>query len=255
MIGEFRRIIFAMRRWWWDIFGGYLFRFSLLLVLFYSAKGLVIQSGVVFDPRLSIIRVVGLMFWFICIAALASPTNTIGFEQKIGMMEQLCVSRFSLVSIVFARSFWEFVIELIVLVVTLQSLFFIAGVAFNILPFLLVFCLVYWWGWGLGLVIGGLTILIKRTEVFLNPIRMLILVFSNTVIPIDGIYSAFKPLKFISPISLEMKWISAYIMSGKFVMGNVFPAILVSLGVILFGVAIFNRCFRYSKDLGVLANY
>lgn len=168
-----KRDLIETWRYGFELASGILALFVLFLLVFYGARAL-IGSGPGQGDTLSAI-VVGYLVWMLAILAYSQTMDALVQEATAGTLEQLAMSPFGLVWAVVMRFLGSLLTQLALILVVLVLMMASTGRWLNldlvsIVPLLL---LTLGGVYGLGLMFGGMALVFKRMQSFLQIFQFL----------------------------------------------------------------------------------
>jgi len=196
--------------------------------------------------------VVGFFVWTMAVAAYNDISQQIETEAEWGTLEQLSMSPFGIGTVVFLNSIVYVVGSLISGVLTLVLMLAVADVPLSIplgvvpIGILAVFPVI-----GLGLLLGGLTLIYKRVQAISGIIQLGFVAF--IAFPLNA-----HPLVAAIPLTLETRLLEKTMKAGSLtaVQSEMLVVLVVkSLGFLVVGFGAFYLLQRESRRRGVLGQY
>jgi ABC-2 type transport system permease protein len=196
--------------------------------------------------------VVGFFVWTMAVAAYNDISQQIETEAEWGTLEQLSMSPFGIGTVVFVNSLVYVAGGLVSGVSVLVLMLFVADVPLSIPPgvipvgLLAVFPVV-----GLGLLLGGLTLIYKRVQAVGGIIQLGFVAF--IALPLDA-----HPLVAVVPLTLETRLLETTMQAGTItaVQPSMLAALVAkSVGFLVVGFGAFYLLQREARRRGVLGQY
>lgn len=191
---------------------------------------------------------IGYIVWFTFIGTITDLSWTIINEMSIGLIEQAFISPVGPSVIYLFYQFSNFLIMIPFEFLILIVVFKIAGLSLAIPPtFLLALILLMLQGYGIGLILAGITLRFKRTQALLNIVQFAII--GLLLGDIKGI------LKYIVPANGYMKILRNIINGSKTTFNDWFYMIVSALLYIAIGILLFNYFANKVRKRGEIAQY
>lgn len=198
--------------------------------------------------------IVNYIFWFLAMVVVNDVGWQITNEATQGTLEQLGMSPVGIWKIMFSRLLSITIVYFIIIVALLYLSMFTAGQWLNvdivsIFPILILTLISMF---GLGLIIAGLTVIIKQIQAFLQILQFLMAAL--TFVPLSvAPFLAFFP--FVKGIDMVRAIMINGVTLTEFAAADF--AILIFNAVFYFGLGlfVFLRCERFAMQKGLLAHY
>ncbi|MFT5163033.1 MAG: ABC-2 type transport system permease protein [Alteromonadaceae bacterium] len=199
--------------------------------------------------------VVGYISWLLVSHSVMTVTNQIADEAKTGTLEGLLLSYHSPGIIFLLRSLVSALINgiktaLILLLVLLLTDVSLNFNIINLLPLITMILAAI----GLGLIAGGATLLLKRTQTLLAPLQFLLMFVVMT--PFEQLQNVFSLLSGFLPILPSVMLLRQMMVTGMEPAMTDMLLLLLNAGVYLtIGILVFGRFVAYTKRKGAIADY
>ncbi len=112
--------------------------------------------------------------------------------------------------------------------------------------------------WGMGLAIGGLTVIVRETEPFSAGIRLVMLAFSGVILPVEVFPAGFRWFAELLPLTHSFRALRLVLLQGQTVT-DFLPVFLdlafFSLLLALAGIKLFDLCIDRARKFGTLGGY
>ncbi|WBW95122.1 ABC transporter permease [Oceanirhabdus sp. W0125-5] len=198
--------------------------------------------------------IVGYVLFFTVIFAYSAISSTISEECRKGTLEQLYMSAFSFKTILFVKVISSLLYELIFISIILFLNMLTTGHFLNldllsIMPIVICTLLCFY---GLGLIVGGITLVFKKAENFLQILQFGIIVF--IAVPVGKI-----PALALLPGALGSNMINKVMTKGKhiteFSVQQLGLLLLVGLAYLIIGGFVYKIFEKKSMKMGTLGHY
>lgn len=198
---------------------------------------------------------IGLLLWDFSRTALHSSSYIIREELVLGTLQQILLSKTSLINIINQRIFAEFVINIILFLIQIIVCIFLFNIKldFNVNQFLTTIPLIIITiiGFiGLGYFFSGLCLIFKKATSIANLLYYALLFFTGIIFPIDKLPVFFRNFSYIFPIT----WMNQ-ILSSFF---NIYNYIFLTIQGILYpllGYLFFKKILKFSLKKGSISSY
>lgn len=248
----FKREYILFKRYMFNSIGGMLSVCAIFLLLFLGYRG-VAGGSVNYGDTLEGL-IVGYVLWFFGLLTYTTISDVISRECITGTLEQLYMSAFSFKTVLFATTVSTFLFNLIT---TLVILFFAMGVTGHFLAFdllslipIMIFTLLCFYG--LGLIVGGITLVFKKAGSFLNILQFALI--GCIVAPVSKV-KAFALL----PGSLGSNMINKIMVQGKhisdFSIETILILALIGVAYVVIGSIVYKICEGKAMERGSLGHY
>lgn len=210
------------------------------------------------------ILLIGLIIWQLCTSAFTYFIGVIEDEALMGTLEQILMTRTSILRVLFTKAFvtsiFNVLKSVVIFVICLlffrcSDVFIHLGIKNLIIISITIFTLASFYF--LGLFAAGLALFYKRVRAVAQIVNYILLFFSNITIAIELLPIAFQPIGYIVPISWAMRIIRELVFNdGITIIGQNILGLILSTalrGIIgLFG---FNLSMDRAKKSGKLGHY
>lgn len=213
-------------------------------------------GGSLLGSRLSEI-IVGYALWSLMLGAIGNMGWGISVEAQNGTLEQVCVGPLTLRTIFALRALTNLVYDLVLMVVAIFLIILLTGhtihfSALELLPLALGIAVSI----GIGFLVAGVTILVKRSNQFLNLLQFLLLFLVMT--PFTDLPGPARWIAVVMPAGPQMGVLRHLAIgqaafpgeAGWLLLGVVNAVVWVGAGYILYG-----RAHRLATERGVLGHY
>ncbi|MEM2417120.1 MAG: ABC transporter permease [Nitrososphaerota archaeon] len=210
------------------------------------------------------IAFIGLLLWIFVSSGLSDLTNHLNEEKYLGTLERISIVKSSLLSILIARCFVNFLFTAIriFLIATFLYIIFHPPLVFlftslkKFLIILLVGALIIISIYGFGFLIGSLALIFKRVGALVPILEYFILFFSGIIIPFEKMPLFIKFFSYILPMTWGIKVLYAFKNNNNdnFII-YLLILILYTLIVLITGYFLFSYTMRSVKKTGEFAFY
>ena len=252
LIAFFKKEYIELTRYWFNTIIGIIVTLGLFLMLFYGLEGLTNNNDLFGSSSETLVVGYGLFILFT--VAYNSISSMIVEESKNGTLQQLYMSKFSFRTLLIAKVISTSLFGIIIFIITI----FIASLAtrtslnidiLTIIPIAIISSFSFI---SLGLLAGGLALVFKKIEGFLQILQFSVIAFISA--PISKVYF-FRYL----PGTLGTSWINDIMINGNtlldFTAMNYVELIFISLAHLIIGVIVY-KCFENkAKKIGTLGYY
>lgn len=250
--GMFKRRLKYFLRYQFDTLSGLAALFIVFLILFYGAQALVgpgAEAGGTLDAI-----VVGYMVWMLGIFAYGETSRVATEESTAGTLEQLAMSPFGLRMVLVAEFIGGLVVQLVL--ISFMTLLMMASSGrwlnidiFSIVP-LVVLTLIG--VWGMGLMLGGVAVVFKRTQGFLQIVQFLMVIL--VAAPLDRL-PAFKYL----PLAFGRELIHRVMVDGQSIftipVADTLFLVVHTAAWLAAGLVVFGRFEHMARERALLGHY
>lgn len=255
---ELRRRLALLRRYTLGTVAGIATFYLIFMGIFLSIRSVVGQAPLDDLTQLATAQVVGFFAFYFASMILSFVNNHLREEVEQGTLEQLFVSSRHFVLVLFARLAASFTVDLVRFVPLGLLLVVSTGVRIHSNPAAgLVFILLLLDVYGFALVLGGMTLLFKRTGQlpFLFQILFLGFGFSSLSHLPRSVETWISVLPFARGVTL-LKEVAANPTGTSILTSPAFLQLLGNAaGYVVAGIAFFLWAERLSKDRGLLGRY
>jgi len=207
---------------------------------------------------------VGMIAWPMLLSGYTIASNRIRQEQYAGLFEIMIPSKYSVKVLPFAYLLMGISGSLISSIASLVVFIFVLGVDLNVSNPLSVFGLIsvitlsLLTMWGLGLILGGLTILYKQTTPVISLLQTIMLFFCGVYIPVQILPSWIQPLSYALPLTYSFNAIRAGLIGGQGIFSYwdyLLPLIVFFIIMVVGGYLVFNRLLNKARKDGTVYGY
>lgn len=248
----FKKEFIIFKRYLINSIGSMLTLYVMFLLLFGGFQGIRGLAGLESSTADGI--VVSYVLWFFMFTTYQDVANTLCSEARQGTLEQLYMSVHGFGWVMGAKVVASFCINLILVAVLLGAATFTTGVTLNLdlLSLFPVLIGTLLGSLGLGLVIGGLTLLFKRIDSYTQMVQFILIAL--VAIPAENVLGMR-----LLPGSYGAALIRGIMIDGKNLLqlglGNVGFIFLVGLVHLSLGYAVYKVCERKAMIQGTLGHY
>ena len=245
-----REAIF-FKRYIFNTIGGIAIVFFVFLLLFWGFTGLIGSSPFYGDNLESLL--LGYILWILTVMIFQDITNTLQREIKEGTIEQLYTSIHDSGFILTLNILAKILVNLITVAVIVTLLIITTGrrISFTLSTLPVIFFTLSG-VLGIGFSLGGLTLLFKRIDFYLQMTQFLL------VLLIAAPVNSLPILKFL-PVALGSSLLREIVVKGKNLAnispGNIITLIIVGLVYLFFGYILFKLCERKAIRQGTLGHF
>src|SRR5262245_20532970 len=232
----------------------------LLLLLFFTILlGLRPSSPTVVSGDYTAVNaVLGYVLWFFVILALSNFSTKLEEEAKLGTLEQVCLTSGSLFRVWMARSLVDFAFGLVQTAILVVLLLWMTDIRVTVpVLALLPACLTVLAVYGFGLMLGGVSLVFRRTGELKALCQMFFLALA--IVPLTALPGWLHRIALVLPLSLGLDTVRG-VVGHREVAWTVLAARLPSLIVLAcaycaLGYATFAFAYRMARVRGLLARY
>ena len=252
---ELLKFLYDLKKYRFNYTMGLIGTFILLTGIYWGAKSLSVSGG-------NATMFVGIVLWLFASTCISDASNHLFEERYYGTIEQLSITRFSLLQIFMARFFVDLllsIVEIIVIGIPLFLIFFpglgvfFAGVKHAIISLMLIIFLILTL-YGFGLFLAALGLIFKRVGTFSGILEYLILFFTGIVVPYESMPEVLRIVANILPMGLGIRGLRG-LENGVVQWGYVWLSGVYSLLILLIAITIFEKGIRYVKRTGEYSAY
>lgn len=233
-----------------------IFAQAFVLMIFFLIKfGFTTFTGLPFNVGNDFTNlIVGYIVWVQAISCLELTTEKIKNETQMGTIEQLYTSCYPFLRILISNLFVQFFISLFLMLFFICIITFLGGVNFNfdIISISITFVPIIMSFYGIGIALGGLTLLYKRINSFTGMVHFLVLII--LAIPT----SSFWLIQYL-PGKLGLNSLSNVLVNdtswNELITVDMFVIYVISTLYLFLGIFIFKKCEKKSKIIGTLSQY
>ncbi|MGI6365488.1 MAG: hypothetical protein ACOX2G_07070 [Bacillota bacterium] len=196
--------------------------------------------------------VVGYITWFVLLLTYQAIPYTILGEAEQGTLEQLYMAPLNFGAVVAFKLIAEILVDMVLVVLLLLVIIGTTGTSLHLdipslLPLLL---LVIAGGSGLGFLLGGITLLLKRIHSYLQIVQFAIIILVAA--------PATAPLRWL-PVILPANWMRDVLVQGQGLAHIPLQDWLIMMGAALaslvVGVTVFKICETRARKLGIIGHF
>lgn len=207
---------------------------------------------------------VGMIAWPMLLSGYSIATTRIRQEQFTGMFEIMIPSKHNVKVLPFASLLMGIGGSVISSMSTLIVFIFVLGVNLNVsnpisvLGLVSVIILSLLTMWGLGLILGGLTITYKQIGPVSSLIQTIMMFFCGVYIPIQILPAWIKPLSYAFPLTYSFNAIRAGLIGGEGILDYweyLLPLIVFFVVMDVGGYLVFNRFLNKARKDGTIYGY
>ncbi len=207
---------------------------------------------------------VGMIAWPMLLSGYMIATSRIRQEQYTGMFEIMIPSKYGVRVLPFASLLMGISGSLIGSISTLIVFIYVLGVNLNVgnplavLGLISVIALSLLTMWGLGLILGGLTITYKQIGPAASLIQTIMMFFCGVYIPIQILPGWIQPVSYCLPLTYAFNAIRASLIGGEGILSyweNVVPLIIFFVVMVVGGYIIFNKLLNKGRKSGTIYGY
>jgi len=252
---EFLKFLYDIKKYRFNYTMGLISIFIFLLGLYWGAGEISKNSG-------GATLFIGLILWIFASDSISDASNHLFEERYYGTIEQLSITKYSLLSIFMARFLAVFVFSLLEIVFLGLPLYFIfspdLGVFFSNFRFTFISIIVtislIITLYGFGLFLAAIGLKFKKVGALSGIIRYLILFFSGIIIPYDSMPYFLKIISSILPMGIGIRALSG-LEKGIVYTHLVLFCALYSLLILFAGIILFRMGIRHVKKTGEYSAY
>lgn len=211
------------------------------------------------------ILLVGLVMWQLCTSALSYFAYVVTDEATMGTLEQIFMTRTSLIKVLIAKATVNFgfnmfkaVILFLICGLFFQNMSIFMTLGFNNLWIILIVLIVAFSFYILGLLTAGLALFFKRVGAVTQILNYILLFFSNITSPISALPAFIRPISYTVTVSWGMALIRDIITYND--IGAIGAKDLLYFGMSFFGFTFmgmvgFSLSLKAAKEKGKLGHY
>ncbi len=208
--------------------------------------------------------ITGFMAWPLIWSGYNIASRNIRIEQYLGMFETLLPTSMGVRTLPFAYLTLSVFTATITGSLSLAFFVYFFDLPLQLGSFALVASLIAVLGcsmfmaWGLGLAIGGLTVIVRETEPFSAGIRLVMLAFSGVILPIEVLPAGFRWFAELLPLTHAFRALRLVLLQGETVtqfLPVFLDLALFSLFLALLGIKLFDVCIDRARKFGTLGGY
>lgn len=245
----FKKQLIMMCRYFVNSIGTLITLYLVFMLMFLGFQG--IAGGVRMGDGLDNL-VVGYITWFVLLIAYQAIPYTILGEAEQGTLEQLYMAPLSFSIVMAFKLIAEILVGMGSVVILLLVIIATTGTHLNMdIPALLpLLILVIAGGSGLGFLLGGITLLIKRIHSYLQIVQFAIIVL--VAVPATGLWRWL-------PVALPAHWMRQVLVQGQGLGQIPLQDWLAMVGVagasVALGVVIFRICEIRAREKGIIGHF
>lgn len=223
--------------------------YLVFMLMFLGVQGL--AGGAIMGDGLESL-VVGYITWFVLLISYQAVPYTILSEAQQGTLEQLYTAPLSFGALAAFKLIAEILVDMVLAVLLLLFIIATTGTSLHLdipslLPLLL---LVIIGGSGLGFLLGGAALLIKRVQPYLQIVQFAIIILVAS--PVKGVWRWL-------PVTLPAHWMRQVMVRGQGLSQVPLPDWLAMIGAALIsltlGVVVFRLCELRARQLGIIGHF
>jgi ABC-2 type transport system permease protein len=197
--------------------------------------------------------IVGYFIWTIMLVAYSSVAYGISSDATKGTLEQICMSSLGLHSVVIVRSIANLFINIVLCFILLVFIMMTTGywLSLDVISLTVVILIGIFSIFGISLILGGLAVIFKQINSFLNIVQFLLIsLILFDMSPLVSVLLPFRPaINMVYDITREgFNLLSFSIL-------DYICLILNSAIYFIIGLIIFNYCGKIAKKKGLLGQY
>lgn len=248
----FKKEYIMFKRYMFNSIGGLLSICAMFLLIFLGYRG-VAGGSVNYGDTLEGI-IVGYVLWFFGILTYTTISDVISTECGTGTLEQLYMAAFPFKAVLLAITVSTFLFNLIMTVGILFFAMYVTGhfLTFDLLSLIPVIIFTLLCFYGLGLIVGGITLVFKKAGTFLNILQFALI--GCIVAPVSKV-KAFALL----PGSLGSNMINKIMVQGKhlsdFPIETIVILALIGVAYVVIGSIVYKICEGKAMERGSLGHY
>jgi ABC-2 type transport system permease protein len=247
-----KRNIIEMRRYYVDTIGYVINYYLIFIFLFIGYKSLINNVSFTAFPIEGV--VIKYIFWLFSVGTLAGTARFIIQESRAGTLEQIYMTPLGFNTIIFYCILADFITQLIYIIpvfflvmLTIGKLFFIDLLTFGIILFLTVLS-----GYGIGLIIGGISLIYKNA---LAIARNLQFVYIGIISLSVNSHFLIKFLPFTLGTNMALYTFNRKLTLLNFSLTDILILVFTSMFYLFLGFYILHICEKIAKNKGVLGHY
>ena len=246
----FKKELIIMRRYFANSIGGIITLYFVFMLIFMGYRGMA-GTGASFGDGIENL-IVGYVTWFMLLVAYQVIPHTLQQEAQEGTLEQLYMSPLGFITLGAFKLISSVIVDMIIVVLLLVLIMATTGTQFNIdiislLPFMV---LAIAGVSGLGFFFGGITLLYKRIQSYLQILQYAII----------GLVAAPPNIPFRwLPVTLPSHWIRQVMVGGNDL--SHVPAqdwltmVVTALISLVIGVLFYKFCESRARQKGILGHF
>ena len=248
----FKKEFLIARRYWVNSLGGLLTLYVIFLMFFGGYQGLRGLAGLEGDT--AEILVVGYVVWFFMLTTYQDISDTLRSEAQQGTLEQLYMSVHGFGWVMGAKVVAGFFINLIVVAILFLAATLTTGVRLNldILALFPVLIGTLLGALGVGFIIGGITLILKRIESYTQMVQFLLIAL--VALPADRVL-----WMRLLPGSYGSALIRKVMVEGQNLtqlgLGNVAVMFFIGILHLVLSYLVYKLCERKAMIQGTLGHY
>lgn len=197
--------------------------------------------------------IVGYFIWMIMLVAYSSVAYSISSDSTKGTLEQICMSSLGLHSVVVVRSIANLFINIVFCFVLLLFIMMTTGywLNINVISLTVIIIIGIFSIFGISLMLGGLTVIFKQINSFLNIMQFFLIgLVMFDINPMASIFVPFRPaINMVYDITKkDFNLLSFSPLDYLFLILN-------SAIYFIIGLVVFNYCSKVAKKKGLLGQY
>lgn len=197
--------------------------------------------------------IVGYFIWTIMLVAYSGVAYSISSDATKGTLEQICMSSLGLHSVVIVRSIANLFINIVFCFVLLVFIMLTTGywLNINVISLTVIIIIGIFSIFGISLILGGLTIIFKQINSFLNIVQFFLIgLIMFDINPIASIFLPFRPaINMVYDIAKkDFNLLSFGVLDYLYLILN-------SAIYFIIGLVVFNYCSKIAKKKGLLGQY
>ena len=227
--------------------------------VYYFSHGTSLQLA---SPEKASAIVVAFLMWVYSLVAIGDLSNDISEECQTGTLEQLYTSPLNIPLLWIARAFGNFSIHTGRVMIFFALIIISTGINLkvNIIQLLPVFILTMIGLYGFGFILGGLTLIYKKTVPVINVLHFVFLFFSGAVAPLDHFPYALRLMAETLPLTQGIKVSNAMIASkglalDYLVSSQTYVLTLNALFYLIMGIGTYQLMECIARKRGLLGQF
>lgn len=249
LIAMIKKELITRSRYMANALGTLITLYLVFMLMFLGVQGL--AGGAIMGDGLESL-VVGYITWFVLLISYQAVPYTILSEAQQGTLEQLYTAPLSFGALAAFKLIAEILVDMVLAVLLLLFIIATTGTSLHLdipslLPLLL---LVIIGGSGLGFLLGGAALLIKRVQPYLQIVQFAIIILVAS--PVKGVWRWL-------PVTLPAHWMRQVMVRGQGLSQVPLPDWLAMIGAALIsltlGVVMFRLCELRTRQLGIIGHF
>ncbi|MDF2821323.1 MAG: transporter [Clostridiales bacterium] len=251
LVANFKKELIMFKRYLFNSLGGVITLYILFLCMFYGYNA---ATSLPTDSTNTDFMVVYYAFWMLALFVYQDMVYSIQEESKLGTLEQIYMSKFSLARIIVSQNIAKLLVNITLLFVVIFAIMATTGkwLHFDLFSVSVIVLLAVVNLFGIGFIFGGLALIFKKIENFLQIVPYCILgVF---LVPVGS-----NPFLKLIPTAWEVRILGNIMVGGISIFDlsamDWFFLVVPSIVYFVIGLAIFNKCEKVAVDRAVLGKH